>query len=344
MFWNCAIALFRFCTGNILWLGSNAVPLPYNNLVRLEVSRFRFHTRCLTFNPPPHKEYSVTWSSAVSLPYKEYTMSWSSAVLLSHTEQSVTWSSAVLYNILWLEIPQFRFRKKKTSFEIPHFCFWTLLFHWKIHSHSTTHPFLNFRAVWHEWWTFWRQRNCSWQKSSLTFGLKLMTHYVHTSRAWPSSQVDLTLRPRERFIMLTHLRQRFWTATVSARRYGLSANLCDSSAKYQWPRRRLASSCHTISPLFLHIKNWSDIWNKLKQKQINKDIEWGMLETLTSKKGCTNLAKCEQNASAHHVKLWILLNTLLINMSDITAYSVTITATMRLDLKIYKKWLVITFG
>ena len=24
--------------------------------------------------------------------------------------------------------------------------------------------------------------------------------------------------------MLTHLRQRFWTATVSARRYGLSAN------------------------------------------------------------------------------------------------------------------------
>ena len=34
------------------------------------------------------------------------------------------------------------------------------------------------------------------------------------------------LRPRERgsFIMLTHIRQRFWTAAVSARRYGLSAN------------------------------------------------------------------------------------------------------------------------
>ena len=26
-------------------------------------------------------------------------------------------------------------------------------------------------------------------------------------------------------------------------------------------RRHLVTSCHTISPLFLHIKNWSDIWN-----------------------------------------------------------------------------------
>ena len=27
--------------------------------------------------------------------------------------------------------------------------------------------------------------------------------------------------------------------------------------------------------------------------KINKDFEWGMLETLTSKNGYTNLAKCE---------------------------------------------------
>ena len=60
--------------------------------------------------------------------------------------------------------------------------------------------------------------------------------------------------------------------------------------------------------------------------KINKNFEWGMLETLTSKNGYTNLAKRElkkmrcQYALAHYVMLWILLNTLLINMSDITAY------------------------
>ena len=51
-----------------------------------------------------------------------------------------------------------------------------------------------------------------------------------------------------------------------------------------------------------------------------------MLETWTSKNGYTNLAKCElkklwcQCALAHYVMLRILLNTLLINMSDITVY------------------------
>ena len=61
--------------------------------------------------------------------------------------------------------------------------------------------------------------------------------------------------------------------------------------------------------------------------KINKDFEWGMFESLTSKTDdYTNLAKCElkkmrcQFALAHHVILWILLNTLPINMSDITAY------------------------
>ena len=60
--------------------------------------------------------------------------------------------------------------------------------------------------------------------------------------------------------------------------------------------------------------------------KINKDFEWGMLETLTSKNGYTNLAKCELKqmrckcALAHYVMLLILLNTLLINMSYITAY------------------------
>ena len=32
-------------------------------------------------------------------------------------------------------------------------------------------------------------------------------------------------------------------------------------------RRRLVTSCHTISPLFSHIKSWNYIWNKLKQNK-----------------------------------------------------------------------------
>ena len=94
--WSSDMAQCRFRTRKILWLGSYAA---------------RFHISPAV--SPPHKEYSVTWSSAFSLPRKEYPMSRSSAVLLSHIEQSVTWRSAVSHNILWLEFPQFRFHKKR---------------------------------------------------------------------------------------------------------------------------------------------------------------------------------------------------------------------------------------
>ena len=122
------MAQFRFRTRKILWLGSYAVPLPYN-------------------------KFSTTWSFAVSLPYKSFDFksrssasaqriscdlkfrSFASAqgiyyvskfsCLLSHTEQSVTWSSSVFtqYTVTWISavpLPQ-----EKTSFEIPHFCFCT---------------------------------------------------------------------------------------------------------------------------------------------------------------------------------------------------------------------------
>ena len=125
---------FRFRIQNSVWLGAlkwrNAASAQEKycglevtqfcfhtiNLVRLEVSQFRFHIRALILSltvPPSHKEYPVTWSSAVSLPHKEYTISRSWAVLLSHTEQSVTWSSSVSHNMLWLESLQFHFRKKR---------------------------------------------------------------------------------------------------------------------------------------------------------------------------------------------------------------------------------------
>ena len=175
---------FRFRIQNSVWLGTlkwrnsasaqgkycglEVTQLRFHtiNLVRLEVSQFRFRTRALTLSlavPPPHKEYPVTWSSAVSLPHKEYTMSRSSAVLLSQTDN------------LWLEVLQFRtiysdlnFRSSASARKDVIWNSALLLLHenitflWKIHSHSTTHPFLNFRAVLHDCWTLWRtekQRN-----------------------------------------------------------------------------------------------------------------------------------------------------------------------------------------
>ena len=39
--------------------------------------------------------------------------------------------------------------------------------------------------------------------------------------------------------------------------------------------------------------------------KINKDFEWGMLETLTSKNGYTNLAKCELKKKKNEVSAGI---------------------------------------
>ena len=172
---------FRFRIQNSVWLGtlkwrdSASAQRKYCglevtqfrfhtiNLVRLEVSQFHFHTRALTLSPavpPPHKEYSVTWNSAVSLPHKEYTMSRSSAILLSHTEQSVTQFRTIYCDV--------NFRSSASARKDIIWNSALLLLHeniiflWKIHSNSTTNPFLNFRAVLHEWLTLWRtekQRN-----------------------------------------------------------------------------------------------------------------------------------------------------------------------------------------
>ena len=100
------------------------------NLVRLEVSRFRFHTRALTFksrNPAPHKEYPVTWSSA-SAQGIYYVSKFSSSAFAHRTICDLKFLSLAQYTVTWISaipLPQ-----KKTSFEIPHFCFctWTLLF------------------------------------------------------------------------------------------------------------------------------------------------------------------------------------------------------------------------
>ena len=90
------MAQFSFRTRKILWLGSYAIPLPYN----------KFSTTWSFAVPLPYKSFDFQVPQfrlrtknilrlEVPLPHKEYTMSRSSAVQLSHTEQSVTWSSSV---------------------------------------------------------------------------------------------------------------------------------------------------------------------------------------------------------------------------------------------------------
>ena len=52
-----------------------------------------------------------------------------------------------------------------------------------------------------------------------------MTHYVHTVHGRAARQASRYDHENEAVLLyMAHLRQRFWTATVSARRYGLSAN------------------------------------------------------------------------------------------------------------------------
>ena len=160
------MAQCRFRTRKILCLGSYAVPLPYN-------------------------KFSTTWSFAVSLPYKSFdfkSRSSASAQRISCDLKFCSFASAqgIYY------VPKFSgsaFAHRTICDLAPHFrtiycdlnfrssasarkdVIWNsalLLLHenitflWKIHSHSTTHPFLNFRADLHDWWTLWKtekQRN-----------------------------------------------------------------------------------------------------------------------------------------------------------------------------------------
>ena len=45
--------------------------------------------------------------------------------------------------------------------------------------------------------------------------------------------------------------------------------------------------------------------------KINKDFEWGMLETLASKNGYTNLAKCELKKNYLSRRIGILCNAVI---------------------------------
>ena len=134
------MAQFRFRTRKILWLGSYEVTLPYN-------------------------KFSTTWSFAVSLPYKSFDFKYRSSTSAQRissdlkfrsfasaqgiyyvskfsssafaNRQSVTWSSSVSHNILWLEFPQFPFRKKRCHLKFStsrgksnsHYCIYSWNYH-----------------------------------------------------------------------------------------------------------------------------------------------------------------------------------------------------------------------
>ena len=117
--------------GALKWRNSASAQGKYCDL---EVSQFRFHTRVLTFKS---RNSASAQRISCDLKFRFRTR-----------------------NILCLEVQQFCFRTQNNLDVI-----WNsalLLLHvnitflWKIHSHSTTHPFLNFRDVLHDWRTLWR--------------------------------------------------------------------------------------------------------------------------------------------------------------------------------------------
>ena len=157
---NSASAQGKYCGLEVTQLRFHTI-----NLVRLEVSQFRFHTRALTKSRSSASAQRIScdlkFRSFASAQGIYYVSKFSSSAFANR--QSVTWSSSISHNILWLEFPQFRFRKKDVIWNSALLLLHeNITFRWKIHSHSTTHPFLNYRADLHDWWTLWRtekQRN-----------------------------------------------------------------------------------------------------------------------------------------------------------------------------------------
>ena len=122
------MAQYRFRTRKILWLGSYAVPLPYN----------KFSTTWSFAVPLPYKNFDFTSRSSASAQRISYDLKFHSfastqgiyyvskfsssafahrricdLIFLSLAQHTVTWISAVPLS------------QGKTSFKIPHFCFCT---------------------------------------------------------------------------------------------------------------------------------------------------------------------------------------------------------------------------
>ena len=98
------------------------------NLVRLGVSEFSASIQELWLLspaiPPPHKEYPATWSSA-SAQGLYYVSKFSSSAFAHRTICDLRFLSLAQYTVTWISAVPLPQKKKKTSFEIPHFCFCT---------------------------------------------------------------------------------------------------------------------------------------------------------------------------------------------------------------------------
>ena len=148
---------FRLCTRKILWLGNCEFPLPYNRFsttwsfaVPLPYKSFDFKSRSSA--SAQRLFYDLKFRSFVSAQaiYYMYAPKFSSYAFAHRAICDLKFHSFAQYTMTWITavpLPQ-----GKTSFEIPHFCFCTrtLLFFGKF---ILIHPFLNFRAVLHDWWT-----------------------------------------------------------------------------------------------------------------------------------------------------------------------------------------------
>ena len=125
------------------------------NLVRLEVSQFRFHTRALTLSPAvpsPHKD--ILWLEVPQFRFCTMNILCPEVQQFCFRTQNNLWLEALQFHTIYCDL-NFRSsasaRKdviRNSALLLVHK---NLTFLWKIHSHSTTHPFLNFCAVLHEW-------------------------------------------------------------------------------------------------------------------------------------------------------------------------------------------------
>ena len=128
------------------------------NFVRLEVSQFRFHTRALNFKS---RNSASAQRISCDLKFRFRTrnilcLKFSSSAFAHRTICDLKFLSLAQYTVAWISavpLPQKKDVIWNSALLLLHV---NITFLWKIHSHSTTHPFLNFRDVLHDWWTLWR--------------------------------------------------------------------------------------------------------------------------------------------------------------------------------------------
>ena len=185
-------------------------------------------------------------------------------ILAVNAERKFSSSAFATQKYLWFEVPQFRpiycdlnFRSsasaRKDVIWIPQFCFCTrtLLFFGKSTLIQPPTHFLIFLLSYMNDGPPEEQRHkrigMLLAKVVVNVWLReakvddTLWSYWHSSRTGGQAGFALWQREQDNLIMLTHLRQRFWTVTVSARRYGLSA--CTIHNQLWKKKKKLSHQC-----------------------------------------------------------------------------------------------------